>query len=42
MQDPERFDKVDTLCRQHGLTPANVDDRIHDMIQERMQMGLTL
>jgi hypothetical protein len=42
MQDPERFDKVDALCRQHGLTPANVDDRIHDMIQERMQMGLTL
>ena len=40
MQLPGRLAEIDTLCRQHGLTPDNVDDKIHEMIQERMKMGM--
>jgi hypothetical protein len=40
MQSPERLAEIDALCSQHGLTPDNVDDKIHEMIQERMKTGM--
>jgi hypothetical protein len=41
MQSHERLAEIDALCSQHGLTPDNVDDKIHEMIQDRMKMGMT-
>jgi hypothetical protein len=40
MQTPERLVQIDDFCSQHGLTPDNVDDKIHEMIQERMKMEM--
>jgi len=40
MQIPGRLEQVTALCRQSDITPDNVDQQIHDMIQERMKMGM--
>ena len=42
MQNSDPLSKVDAICRQHGVTPANVDEKIHEMIQERMKVGPNL
>lgn len=40
MRNPGRLAQVAETCRTAGITPDNVDLRIHDMIQERMRMGM--
>lgn len=40
MQIPGRLEQAAELCRKSGITPDNVDQQIHDMIQERMRNGM--
>ena len=40
MQISGRLAQVAETCRAANITPDNVDQRIHDMIQERMRMGM--
>jgi len=40
MQIPGRLARVAAIGRESGITPENVDQRIHDMIQERMILGM--
>ncbi len=40
MQIPRRLEQTAELCRKSGITPDNVDQLIHDMIQERMRNGM--
>lgn len=40
MRIPGRSAQVAGSCRKAGITPDNADQKIHDMIQERMRMGM--
>ena len=40
MEIPGRLAKVEDICTQAGITPENVDEKINDMIQERMREGM--
>lgn len=40
MTIPGRREQAAELCRKLGITPDNVDLRIHEIIQERMRMGM--
>ena len=40
MEIPGRLDKVEDICSRAGITPENVDEKINDMIQERMREGM--
>jgi hypothetical protein len=40
MQIPGRRAQVAETCRAANITPDNADVRIHDMIQERMRLGM--
>jgi len=40
MEIPSRRKQVEELCRQSGITPDNVDEQLHGMIQERMRRGM--
>lgn len=40
MQIPGRLAQVAEIAREAGITPENGDQRIHDMIQERMRLGM--
>lgn len=35
-----RRKQVEEICRQSGITSDNVDDQLHEMIQERMRRGM--
>jgi len=37
---PERVGPVREICRQAGISAANVDERMHEMVQERMRRGI--
>ena len=41
MEISGRRKQVEELCRQSGITPDNVDDQLHRMIQERMRRGMS-
>lgn len=40
MQIPGRRAEVEGICRQHGITPENVDAKLNAMIQEQMKRGM--
>ncbi len=40
MRIPGRYEQAAELCRKTEITPDNADQKIHDMIQERMRMGM--
>jgi radical SAM superfamily enzyme YgiQ (UPF0313 family) len=40
MAIPGRLAQVEELCREHGITPGNVDEQLHEMVQERMRRGM--
>lgn len=40
MRIPGRMKQAADICRKSEITPDNVDQKIHDMIQERMRMGM--
>lgn len=40
MQIPGRMAQVEEICRQHEITPENVDAKINEMIQEQMRRGM--
>ena len=40
MRIPGRSEQAAELCRKSEITPDNADQKIHDMIQERMRMGM--
>jgi len=40
MRIPGRMAQVADLCRKSAISPDNADLKIHDMIQERMRMGM--
>lgn len=40
MRIPGRIEQAAQLCGKSGITPENADQKIHDMIQERMRMGM--
>ena len=40
MRIPGRLAQVAEICRKSGLTPDNADLKIHEMIQERMRLGM--
>ncbi len=40
MEIPGRLEQVEQICRQSGITPANADERIHEIVQERMRNGM--
>ena len=40
MQLPGRRAEVEAICRQHGITPENVDAKLNAMIQEQMKRGM--
>ena len=40
MEIPDRRKQVEEICRQSGITPENVDEQLHGMIQERMRRGM--
>jgi hypothetical protein len=40
MEIPGRMEEVAEICRQSGITPDNVDECLHDIVQERMRRGM--
>lgn len=40
MKIPGRSEQVAEICRKAAIVPENADQWIHDMIQERMRMGM--
>jgi hypothetical protein len=40
MEIPGRLRQVEDICTQSGITPDNVDEQLHMMIQERMRRGM--
>lgn len=40
MEIPGRVKQVREICRQSEITPDNADERIHDIVQERMRRGM--
>ncbi|MEI6209634.1 MAG: radical SAM protein [Desulfuromonadales bacterium] len=41
MEIPARRKQVEEICRQSGITPDNVDEQLHRIIQERMRCGMS-
>lgn len=39
MNIPGRREQVEEICRRAEITPDNVDEKIHDIMQERMKYG---
>lgn len=37
---PGRIERVEEICRKAGITPENVDEQIHEMLQEQMRKGM--
>jgi hypothetical protein len=37
---PGRRAQVEDICGQSGITPENVDESLHDLVQERMRRGM--
>ena len=37
---PGRAAQVEAICRQSGITPDNADERLHEIVQERMRRGM--
>ena len=37
---PGRREEVEEICRESGITPDNADERIHEIVQERMRRGM--
>lgn len=40
LKRPERVEPVREICRRSGITVANVDERMHEMMQDRMRRGI--
>jgi hypothetical protein len=40
MEIPGRLDKVEDICTRADITPENVDEKINNMLQERMREGM--
>ncbi|WP_243375407.1 radical SAM protein [Geotalea sp. SG265] len=40
MVAPGRMAQVREICRQSDITPANADERIHEIVQDRMRRGM--
>jgi hypothetical protein len=40
MENSGRWKQVEEMCHQSGITPENVDEQLHEMIQERMRRGM--
>jgi hypothetical protein len=40
MSIPGRLEQVEEICRQSHITPENADERIHEIVQERMRSGM--
>lgn len=40
LQNPGRRAEVEGICRQYGITPENVDEKLNAMIQQQMQRGM--
>ena len=40
MAIPGRLEQVRQICRQSGITPENADERIHEIVQDRMRNGM--
>lgn len=40
MEAPGRLEQVEDICRQSGITPDNVDERLHEIVQDRMRRGM--
>lgn len=40
LQLPGRRAEVEGICRRYGISPENVDAKLHAMIQEQMQRGM--
>lgn len=40
MEIPGRIEQVEKICRQSGITAENADERIHEIVQERMRNGM--
>jgi len=41
MKNPGHLSQVDEISRQSGITPDNVDEKLHMMVQERMRRGMS-
>lgn len=39
MKIPGRREQVEDICLQSGITPDNVDGKLHDLVQEQMRFG---
>jgi len=37
---PGRQAQVAEICRESGITTANADERIHEIVQERVRRGM--
>ena len=37
---PGRLKQVQDICREYGMTPDNVDERLYEIVQERMRKGM--
>ena len=40
MSIPGRLEQVEDVCRQAGVNAENADERIHEIVQEKMRMGM--
>lgn len=40
MQDLFKVREVENICRQAGINSENTDERIHEIVQEKMRMGM--
>lgn len=40
MAIPGRLAQVEEVCREYGINPGNVDEQLHEMVQERMRRGM--
>jgi radical SAM superfamily enzyme YgiQ (UPF0313 family) len=40
MEIPGRVSQVEAICRKSAITPDNVDESLHELVQERMRNGL--
>lgn len=40
LKEAARVDTVRDTCLQNGVTPANVDERMHELMQDRMRRGI--
>ncbi|WP_085811802.1 radical SAM protein [Geoanaerobacter pelophilus] len=40
LKRPDQVEPVRKFCRESGITAANVDERMHEMMQDRMRRGI--